>query len=72
MCDFAMARRGPPTTSRTCITLSCAAGYADLVVGERRTISDLRGAREVPRGACLAARLPDAVAILADMRANAV
>lgn len=48
--------------------LTCAAGYADLVVGERRTIADLRGAREVTAGARLATHLPEAVAILEEIR----
>jgi hypothetical protein len=47
--------------------LSCAAGYADLVVGERRTIGDLRTARGLTAGARLAATLPEAVAILSEM-----
>jgi hypothetical protein len=44
--------------------LCCAAGYADLVVGERRTISDLRTARDMPRGAQLATSLEEAVSLL--------
>jgi hypothetical protein len=44
--------------------LCCAAGYADVVVGERRTIGDLRTARGVPQGAALACSLSEAVAIL--------
>lgn len=49
--------------------LSCAAGYADLVVGERRTIADLRGARGVTVGARVAAHLSEAVAILEEIGA---
>jgi hypothetical protein len=41
--------------------LCCAAGYADVVVGERRTISDLRAARGVPPGAATATTLAEAV-----------
>jgi hypothetical protein len=45
--------------------LAAAAGYADVVVGERRTISDLRTAkRRAPAGAELATSLPDAVALI--------
>jgi hypothetical protein len=46
------------------IYLCCAAGYADVVVGENRTIGDLRTARGVPDGATLATTLAEAVAIL--------
>ena len=51
--------------------LSCAAGYADLVVGERRTIADLRRARKVPRGARLTVSLVAAAQALADLPARA-
>jgi hypothetical protein len=44
--------------------LACAAGYADLVVGERQTISYLRQATNVPAGAQLATNLVDAVDLL--------
>jgi hypothetical protein len=44
--------------------LCCAAGYADVVVGEKRTIGDLRTARDVPSGAALATTLSEAVALL--------
>jgi hypothetical protein len=44
--------------------LGCAAGYADVVVGERNTIGALRTARGVPTGAELAATLTEAVALL--------
>jgi hypothetical protein len=44
--------------------LCSAAGYADLVVGEKRTIGDLRAARGVPPGAALATTLAEAVALL--------
>ena len=44
--------------------LCCAAGYADVVVGERNTIGALRTARGVTPGAELAATLTDAVALL--------
>ncbi|MGB0096943.1 MAG: hypothetical protein WBP81_30925 [Solirubrobacteraceae bacterium] len=47
--------------------LSCAAGYADLVVGERRTIGELRTARNITHGARLASHLPDAIAALEEM-----
>jgi hypothetical protein len=40
--------------------LCCAAGYADVVVGERQTIGYLRQARIVPDGAALARSLPEA------------
>lgn len=43
--------------------LACAAAYADVVVGEKRTVEHLRRAeREVPAGACVYRRLRDAVA----------
>jgi hypothetical protein len=45
--------------------LSCAAGYADVVVGERRTIGYLRQARDVPPKAHLATSLAEAVELLA-------
>lgn len=44
--------------------LCCAAGYADVVVGERRTIGDLETARGVPTGAALARSLSEAVDIV--------
>ena len=47
--------------------LACAAGYADLVVGERRTVSDLRTARNAVPGARLATNLDDAIEILIDL-----
>ena len=47
--------------------LSCAAGYADLVVGENRTIGDLRTATGTSSGAQLATTLPAAIAVLAEM-----
>jgi hypothetical protein len=47
--------------------LCCAAGYADLVVGERRTISDLRAVPSGPCGAMLATSLAEAVACLESM-----
>ena len=44
--------------------LSCAAGYADIVVGEKRTIADLASLRGVPDGAVLSNSLADAVAAI--------
>jgi hypothetical protein len=44
--------------------LCCAAGYADVVVGERNTIGALRTARGVPPGAELAATLMEALALV--------
>jgi hypothetical protein len=44
--------------------LTCAAGYADVVVGERRTIGYLRQARRPRPGARLATNLTEAVALL--------
>lgn len=44
------------------VYLPCAAAYADVLVGERRMISNLRGARRPPARAALAATLPEAVA----------
>jgi hypothetical protein len=61
-------RLGEPGASwkRTDLTdtmyLSCAAGYGDVVVGEKRTTADLRSLRGVPEGAALANSLADAVA----------
>lgn len=45
--------------------LSCAAGYADVVVGERQTIAYLRQARMPPPRAQLVTTLEEAVALLA-------
>ena len=44
--------------------LCCAAAYADVVVGESRTIADLATARGLPPGAQLARTLEEAVEIL--------
>jgi hypothetical protein len=44
--------------------LCCAAGYTDVVVGEKRTIGDLRTARGVPGGVLLATSLAEAVDLL--------
>lgn len=44
--------------------LCCAAGYADVVIGERRTIADLRAATNCPAGARLANRLIDGVQVV--------
>ena len=44
--------------------LCCAAGYADVVVGERRTIGYLRQAQSPAPRAKLAASLADALALL--------
>lgn len=44
--------------------LCSAAGYADVVVGEKRTIGDLRNARDLPRGAALTTSLSEALAVL--------
>jgi hypothetical protein len=70
---YARLRKGSPWTANDFTDvhyLSCAAGYADLVVGERRTIADLRRAREVTAGARLATHLSEAVAILREIRAD--
>lgn len=48
--------------------LSCAAGYADVVVGERATIGYLRQSRVVPAGARLATTLAEAAALLDTVR----
>ena len=45
--------------------LSCAAGYADVVVGERQTIAYLRQARMPPPRAQLATSLEEAIGLLA-------
>jgi hypothetical protein len=47
--------------------LCCAAGYADVVVGERRTIGNLRSARRVPKGAVVATRLAEAITVIEDV-----
>jgi len=47
--------------------LSCAAGYADVVVGERRTIGDLRTARGLEPRARLVSTLHHAVLALTDL-----
>lgn len=44
--------------------LSCAAGYADVVIGERTTIAYLRQARAVPPGAALATSLAEGLDLL--------
>ena len=44
--------------------LCCAAGYADLVVGERNAIGYLRQGRDCPLGAELTASLSEAVTVL--------
>jgi hypothetical protein len=44
--------------------LCCAAGYAHLVVGESRTIGEMRTARGTPQGALLATSLAEAVSLL--------
>lgn len=49
------------------IFLSCAAGYADLVIGERTTIGYLRQAKAVPSGASLTTSLSEGVEALRDM-----
>jgi hypothetical protein len=49
--------------------LCCAAGYVNVVVGERRTIGDMRTARAVPEGAALACSLSEAVRVLDTGRA---
>lgn len=48
--------------------LSCAAGYADVVVAEKRTAHELQQAgKEVASGACVFSSLPKAVQHLADL-----
>lgn len=44
--------------------LCCAAGYADVVIGERQTIDYLQRLRDIPPGAALAKTLPAGVALL--------
>jgi hypothetical protein len=44
--------------------LCCAAGYADVVIGERRTIADLRTARNSPQGGRLATDLREGVKLV--------
>lgn len=44
--------------------LCCAAGYADVVVAERRTAGDIRTATAIPEGAHIASTLEDAVNFL--------
>lgn len=44
--------------------LSCAAGYADVIIGERTTIGYLRQGRGLPPGADLATTLGEGVALL--------
>lgn len=59
--------RWSPNDFTDILYLTCAAGYADLVVGERRTVGELRTARDVTEGARLASRLPGAVSALEEM-----
>jgi hypothetical protein len=52
--------------------LCCAAGYADVLVGEKATIDHLRrAARRVPPGAILCRKLPEAVAALHELGVRA-
>jgi hypothetical protein len=44
--------------------LSAAAGYAHIVVGEKRTIGDLRTVKNVPPGAELVTSLAEAATVL--------
>jgi hypothetical protein len=53
------------------VFLSCAAGYADIVVGERSAIGYLRQARAPRPSARLATSLSEAVALLAAVKAEA-
>jgi hypothetical protein len=55
------------------VNLSAAAGYATVVAGERRTISDLRTAERVPPGPQVATDLDEALrAVLRAMLRRAV
>ncbi len=44
--------------------LCCASGYADIVIGEKRTINELARAREVPSGARLSSNLAEGVTVV--------
>jgi hypothetical protein len=54
------------------VFLCCAAGYADIVVGERSAIGYLRHAGERPPVACLATSLREAVALVGEFRSERV
>jgi hypothetical protein len=47
--------------------LSTAGGYGDVVVGERRTIGELRNARVTTAGACVASTLPEAIRAIVEL-----
>jgi hypothetical protein len=55
-----MVRRGSRATSQTFTISLRQAGYATVVSGEKRTIGDLRSAKQVTHGAYLATRLAEA------------
>lgn len=59
--------RWEPNDLHDILYLSCASGYADLVVGERRTIGELRTATQIVAGGRVASRLAEAPAALADL-----
>lgn len=64
---------GGPWTSNDLTDLNflcAAAGYADVVLGERRTIGDLRTATGIPLGARLATSLTEAVELLQNQDAD--
>lgn len=48
------------------IFLSCAAGYADIVIGERSAVGYLRQGRDLPTGAQLGTTLAEGVRLLAE------
>jgi len=63
--SYARLRNGSPwkpSDLADIVNLSAAAGYATVVAGEKRTIGDLRTAKEVTPGAQLAISLTEAVA----------
>ena len=64
---FARLRNGSPWSAGDLVdihNLAAAAGYADIVAGEKRTVGDLRVAKRVTVGARLATSLAEAVTIV--------
>jgi len=70
---FMRLRNGAPWSGNDLVdihNLSAAAGYADVVAGEKRTIGELRSAKPVTIGARLATSLEEAAAAVAQLLAR--
>jgi hypothetical protein len=59
-----------PNDFNDILYLSSAGGYADVVVGERRTSGELRNGRDIAAGARVASNLPEAVATIVELLAE--